>query len=138
MLSLRLKYLHCVRDPIACARSNWDMPWDLDTDTDAWIAHALGRSATAFAANRESGKSFILSTPMRSRAPTGAMTALVAPARFLSVELNEEMGQAATAKFDPWPRERRRSPPVFSTHEHAEKLEARHDTRRWRQTFPEV
>lgn len=55
---LDFSYVHCIRDPIACAKSNWDMPWQSGDDPDQWVdqfGRALGESASAFEAIRHSG-----------------------------------------------------------------------------------
>lgn len=137
--TLEFSYVHCIRDPVACAKSNWQMPWLSNEDLDQWIPYfgqSLRASAVAFEAIQEAGiathvlRAEQLWMPMTRQATLGALF------DFLGIpDRTEHSLTAASSVVDPWPVERRRRPTATFAERHREMLEAHEGTKLWRRTF---
>lgn len=137
--TLEFSYVHCIRDPIACAKSNWQMPWLSGEDLDQWIPYfgrSLGASAVAFEAIREAGIATHVVKAEQLWAPKTRQVSLDALFEFLGMlDSTEYSLTAASSVVDPWPVERRRRPTDAFAERHREMLEAHEGTKLWRQTF---
>lgn len=137
--TLEFSYVHCIRDPVACAKSNWQMPWLSGEDLDQWVPYfgqSLGASAVAFEAIQEAGISTHVLRAENLWMPKTRQVALDALFEFLGILDNIEHSlTAASSVVDPWPVERRRRPAVTFADRHREMLEAHEGTKRWRRTF---
>lgn len=136
---LAVRYVHCVRDPIVCARSNWEMPWVRETDPGRWsddFAAALNASRLAVARVRAAGVPTHVLRSDRLWDPETASAEVKALESFIGLPFTA--GQHAFAhsgRVDPWPRERRRVPPARFDDACATALSARPEIAAWRQAF---
>lgn len=142
---LPLRYIHCVRDPVACARSNWEMPWNSSVDIDGWLdafAVTLDHSRKHFESIVAAG---IPAHVWRSDAgwdPNRRAACLADLAGFLDVPTETltgpngfPAGVATPGVIDHWPASRRRKPAVDFQQVHADALSARTEVAAWRQAF---
>lgn len=135
---LDFSYVHCIRDPVACARSNWEMPWQSATDLDAWVGsfgRSLGESAGAFEAIQQAGIPTHVVVAEHTWYPATQANSLSALFSFLGIAPSSTAVDIANSKIDPWPSARRRIVPMAFEPRHADLLRAHEGTRFWSHVF---
>ena len=136
--SIHLRYVHCIREPFACMRSNWEMPWVLGDDLDFFIcdfAAMLGSSADALDAIRSAGVPVHILSAERTWSPASRQKSLAELFAFLSLDATGAVLARADDKVDPWPSERRRQPKVIVEESHAALLHGQPGLKRWLAAF---
>jgi hypothetical protein len=136
--AIPLKYVHCIRAPLDCLRSNWEMPWVHANDSQAWVndfATTLGASADAVRSLQTTDiPVFILNSSRIWNAQTRKEEA-ERFFEFLGVEWSDNAFRKASEIVDPWPAARRRTP-ATEISESDEQAFANHpELQRWLATF---
>jgi hypothetical protein len=136
--TIPFKYVHCIRSPLDCLRSNWEMPWVRTNDLQAWIndfAVTLGASAEAVHALQAADiPVFILNSSRIWRAQTRKEEA-ERFFKFLGVAWSNNSFAKASEIVDPWPAVRRRTPPTAISENDAQAFMNHPELRRWLATF---
>jgi len=135
---LEFSYVHCVRRPVLCARSNWEMAWQTTSEIDRWIVEfgdSLYKSAKAFEAIRGAGVPVYVLHSEHFWQTAISQSALESFFAFVGLSPTEEVIHASCRHADPWPASRRRVPPVPFTERHADLLESHAGTRYWHRVF---
>jgi hypothetical protein len=136
---LPLRYVHCVREPLACARSNWDMPWVPEMPLRTWVAgfaNMLGASLAGYRAIVAAGIPAHVLRSDRLWQGSSRPGELAALADFLGIAPTGRQEEiAAGARVDPWPQERRRQPAEAFDEEIARLFDEQPAVIAWREAF---
>jgi hypothetical protein len=138
LAALDLRYVHSIRNPVSCLRSCWEMPWMRVDDPNVFVrdfAETLRYSADAFLAIRAAGiPAHVVCADRLWDASTRRQT-IERTLGFLEIDSDDALFSQAERHVDPWPRERRRTPPIEITQVHEEAFLAEPGIARWREIF---
>ncbi len=133
-----LKYVHCIREPQAWAKSLWEMPWERGSDREEAMeryGQTMWASAKAFQAISSAGIPVHLLDTSKVWAEDTRSRAIQDLCLFFGIEANTEMRTLAATRVDPWPAERRRQPVSKLESFHMNLLEEQPGTKHWRNVF---
>jgi hypothetical protein len=136
--SLPLYYVHCIREPLACMRSNWEMPWVISNNLDSWVrdfAAMLGCSADAVEGIRSAGVPVHVLSTQRLWSPSLRQETLARLFSFLGVSVTDAVLAPVADKVDTWPAEKRRRPEVPVQEAHKKLFQNQPGLKRWLTAF---